>query len=81
MTQTKTPFEKKFFFAKGFFRRFFILLLVYATFLIPVLLTMGQFFNAETVDAWVLWIILGASLIGFIALWVVVEVEQWKRVR
>lgn len=63
---------------KKFLRRLAILSLVYLVFMLSVWLTLGRFFNTDTTEGWVLWIIIVGSIVAFIALIIYVEYEQWK---
>lgn len=63
---------------KKFLRRLAILSLVYLVFMLSVWLTLGRFFNTDTTEGWVLWMIIVGSIIAFIALIIYVEYEQWK---
>jgi uncharacterized membrane protein len=65
-------------FLKKFFRRLIILSLVYFVFMLSVWLTLGRFFNTDTTEGWVLWIIIIGSVFAFIGLVIYVEYEQWK---
>jgi uncharacterized membrane protein len=46
--------------------------------MLSVWLTLGRFFNTDTTEGWVLWMIIVGSIIAFIALIIYVEYEQWK---
>lgn len=63
---------------KKFLRRLAILSLVYLVFMLSVWLTLGRFFNTDTTEGWVLWMIIVGSIVAFIALIIYVEYEQWK---
>lgn len=63
---------------KKFFRRLVILFLVYLVFMLSVWLTLGRFFNTDTTEGWVLWVIIIGSVFAFIGLVIYVEYEQWK---
>ena len=65
-------------FLKMFFRRLAILSIVYLVFMLSIWLTLGRFFNTDTTEGWVLWVIIIGSIVAFIALIIYVEYEQWK---
>jgi|LakMenEpi03Aug12_release.lakeMendotaPanAssembly.Ray.scaffolds.fasta_scaffold37056_5 hypothetical protein len=65
-------------FLKKFFRRLAILSIVYLVFMLSIWLTLGRFFNTDTTEGWVLWVIIIGSIVAFIALIIYVEYEQWK---
>ncbi len=64
---------------KGFGRRFFLLTLVYLTFMVSIWTTLAQFFNEGVGFNWIFWLVLSLSLLLWIGLIVWVELSQLKR--
>ncbi len=64
---------------KGFGRRFFLLTLVYLTFMVSIWTTLAQFFNEGVGFNWIFWLVISLSLLLWIGLIVWVELSQLKR--
>ena len=64
---------------KGFGRRFFLLTLVYFTFMVSIWTTLAQFFNEGVGFNWIFWLVISLSLLLWIGLIVWVELSQLKR--
>lgn len=71
--------KNKFGLIKGFGRRFFLLTLVYLTFMVSIWTTLAHFFNEGVGFNWIFWLVLSLSLLLWIALIVWVELSQLKR--
>jgi hypothetical protein len=64
---------------KGFGRRFFLLTLVYLTFMVSIWTTLAQFFNEGVGFNWIFWLVISLSLLLWIGLIVWVVLSQLKR--
>jgi hypothetical protein len=71
--------KNKFGFIVGFARRVVLLTLVYLIFMVSIWATLGQFFEEGVGFTWVFWVVIGISLLLWIALIVWVEISQLKR--
>ncbi len=71
--------KNKFGVIKGFGRRFFLLTLVYLTFMVSIWTTLAQFFNEGVGFNWIFWLVISLSLLLWIGLIVWVELSQLKR--
>lgn len=63
----------------GFVRRLVLLTLVYLTFMVSIWSTLGQFFQEGVGFTWIFWLVIGISLLLWVALIVWVEISQLKR--
>lgn len=64
---------------KGFARRFFLLTLVYITFMVSIWTTLAQFFQEGVGLNWIFWLVISLSLLFWVVLIVWVEISQLKR--
>ncbi len=64
---------------KGFGKRFFLLSLVYLVLMISIWTTLAQFFVEGLGFNWIFWVIIGTSLVLWIAFVIYVELAQLKR--
>jgi len=71
--------KNKFGLIKGFRRRFFLLTLVYLTFMVSIWTTLAQFFNEGVGFNWIFWLVISLSLLLWIGLIIWVELSQLKR--
>ncbi len=71
--------KNKFGLIKGFRRRFFLLTLVYLTFMVSIWTTLAQFFNEGVGFNWIFWLVISLSLLIWIGLIIWVELSQLKR--
>jgi hypothetical protein len=71
--------KNKFGLIKGFRRRFFLLTLVYLTFMVSIWTTLAQFFNEGVGFNWIFWLVISLSLLIWIGLIILVELSQLKR--
>ncbi|MBM3909393.1 MAG: hypothetical protein FJ352_01305 [Firmicutes bacterium] len=71
--------KNKFGLIKGFRRRFFLLTLVYLTFMVSIWTTLAQFYNEGVGFNWIFWLVISLSLLIWIGLIIWVELSQLKR--
>jgi len=71
--------KNKFGLIKGFRRRFFLLTLVYLTFMVSIWTTLAQFFNEGVGFNWIFWLVISLSLLLWVGLIIWVELSQLKR--
>jgi hypothetical protein len=64
---------------KGFGKRIFLLSLVYLVLMISIWTTLAQFFEEGLGFNWIFWVIIGTSLVLWIAFVIYVELAQLKR--
>lgn len=64
---------------KGFGKRFFLLTIVYLTFMVSIWTTLAQFFQEGVGFNWIFWLVIGLSLLLWIGFIVWVEISQLKR--
>ncbi len=64
---------------KGFGKRIFLLSLVYLVLIISIWTTLAQFFEEGLGFNWIFWVIMGTSLVLWIAFVIYVELAQLKR--
>ena len=64
---------------KGFGKRIFLLSLVYLVLMISIWTTLAQFFEEGLGFNWIFWVIIGISLVLWIAFVIYVELAQLKR--
>jgi hypothetical protein len=74
-----TKKKNKLGFIEGFTRRLVLLTLVYLIFMVSFWGTLAQFFEEGIGFSWLFWLVIGISLLLWIALIVWVEISQLKR--
>ena len=61
-------------------RRLAIVTLVYAMFMLVVWSAIGQTFPDGIEPPWLLWLIIGLSILVYVAFVLIVEISNWKKV-